>query len=568
VSGSGKTLALTNYESRFDFNEYLNSLGVYSELSIKRNSLETLFATPFRLNSYSDYALRYFDSDSKALIRACLFNRKDYGNEVLGEANSLNLLYLLSSSGVVFGFICREVEKLIGWKCKRVDPVLAGALLTLVFTFLSPYKIGLWRLLFSKIFTFLNTKFKWCLKGYVRTSAIGILFLLLDRYLAYQSGFALGFMASLLFSFSKTIIEKVGVKYRFLPRFALFHLFLFPVEVSGSGGFHLLSPLFSYFLIPFALFFDFLGLFALAGISLHGLAKPLSKALLYLLKGLSKFDLAVPFASFSSFFPLLYYLLFFLCLLLYELGQRKRVGAIAFSLCLGIAISHIPIRNYLSQEVYFINVGQGDSILIRDGLNAVMIDTGGQKSFDIAKESLIPFLKKERIYKLDCLIASHDDFDHIGAKESLCSNFRVDSFASDPSSFPLKVGSLTFNNLNVYSWSDENDASLVLTLSFMGKEWVFMGDASVATEKRILEDNHSIPCDILKIGHHGSKTSSSAEWLDALKPSEAVISVGRKNSYQHPHKEVVERLEERGIKIRRTDEEGTVRYAKFAFRQV
>ena len=99
----------------------------------------------------------------------------------------------------------------------------------------------------------------------------------------------------------------------------------------------------------------------------------------------------------------------------------------------------------------------------------------------------------------------------------------------------------------------------------MDKVFLFTGDAPVEVEKKILEDNPNLTCDVLKVGHHGSNTSTSEEWLDALKPKEAVISVGYQNKYGHPNKEVVERLEKRNILIRRTDLEGTVTYARWSF---
>ena len=234
-----------------------------------------------------------------------------------------------------------------------------------------------------------------------------------------------------------------------------------------------------------------------------------------------------------------------------------------YSLCL--AASYSPLLPCFSQEVSFINVGQGDSILIRDGANAVLLDTGGSLSFDMAEETLIPYLRKKRIYKLNALIASHGDFDHIGAKDSLMKNFEVLSFYSDPSSFPLDVGSLHFENLNVYPWGEENQSSLVLSLSFLGKTFLFTGDATKEVERRILQDHSDLSCDVLKVGHHGSDTSTCEEWLDALKPKEAVISVGYGNKYGHPSPDVVGRLEERGIRIRRTDREGTVSYTRWAF---
>lgn len=564
ISGSVKELRLTTYEARFDFGRYLNSWGVYSELSIKRGSASFLLRFPIRLKAYADWCLRDFDEDSKAMILACLFNRKDYSNELLSQASSLNLIYLLSSGGIVAGTLLRGFEKALSWKMKESKAKIIVLFASLVLLLLSPYKIGLYRLFFSKLFTLLNTKWKWGLKGYERTSILGTAFLLLNYHLAYQSGFALGFGAALLAYFSSSIVNKVNVKYRFLPHFALFHLFLFPVEASGNGGFHFLSALFSYLLLPFALFYEVLGLLSLLCLPLGKLALPITHLLRGLLEGLGKLDLALPLAPFPECFPFLYYLCFFSCLFFLELGKRRETKLISFALFSSLALSYLPLRNLFTQEIYFVNVGQGDCIIIRDGLKTVMLDTGGVTSFDLAKETLIPFLRQERIYKIDCLIASHDDFDHIGAKDSLMSNYKVLDYKEGKESFPLKVGRLTFENLNTYSWAEENDSSLVLQLSFMGKWWVLAGDASVETERRILQDRQEISCDVLKVGHHGSDTSTSEEWLKALSPAEAIVSCGAKNRYGHPSQEVVERLERHGTKVRRTDEEGTIRYARFS----
>ncbi len=564
ATGTVKELRLTTYESRFDFGRYLNSWGVYNEFSLKRSSLSFVFSSLLRIRTYSNWCLRNFDSNSKAMILACLFNRKDYENPLLSTASSLNLIYLLSSSGIVASLLLRGLEKMLGWKMKEGIAKGITLAISLLLLLLSPFKIGLYRLFFSKLFTLLNTKYKWGIKPYERTSILGIAFLLCNVHLAYQSGFALGFGASLLAYFSSNIVERVNIKYRFLPRFALFHLFLFPVEAEGSGGFHLLSALFSYLLLPFALFYDLVGALSLLCLPLQGLAASVSSAFAWLLGVLSKLDLVLPLSPLPNWFPLLYYGAFFLALFFLEMGMRKKTKHIGLAIFGGIALSYLPGANLFSEGVYFLNVGQGDCIIIRDGLTTVMLDTGGVLSFDMAEEVLIPFLRKERIYKIDCLIASHNDFDHIGAKESLMANYKVLDFKSGADSFPLRVGNLYFENANVYSWSEENDSSLVLSLSFMGKSWVFAGDASIATEKKILEDNPDLPCDVLKVGHHGSDTSTSEEWLDALNPKEAIISCGAKNKYGHPHEEVINRLKERGITIRRTDLEGTIRYARFS----
>ena len=188
-----------------------------------------------------------------------------------------------------------------------------------------------------------------------------------------------------------------------------------------------------------------------------------------------------------------------------------------------------------------------------------MIDTGGNKSFDMAEETLIPFMNKKKITHLDALILTHDDFDHSGAKDSLIENFKVKNLLTEPEQFPYTVGDLTFYNLNTFDFEEENDKSLVLSLEFIHKKFLFTGDASVITEEKILE-KYDVDCDILKVGHHGSNTSTSEKFLKAASPEEAIISCGEKNSYGHPHEEIIDRLKKYNIKIRRTDEEGTICY--------
>jgi competence protein ComEC len=181
----------------------------------------------------------------------------------------------------------------------------------------------------------------------------------------------------------------------------------------------------------------------------------------------------------------------------------------------------------------------------------------------MAEEVLIPYLRKKRIYHLDYLIASHGDYDHIGAKDSLLKNFSVGKFIDSTESFPLTFGNVTLTNYNHYKASDENEKSLVLGMDFMDKKWLFMGDAPMEIEEEIIKDYPTLDCDILKAGHHGSKTSSSLDFLKTVTPDTAIISVGYKNHYGHPDKEVIARLESLNIEIRRTDVEGTITYQKF-----
>ena len=223
----------------------------------------------------------------------------------------------------------------------------------------------------------------------------------------------------------------------------------------------------------------------------------------------------------------------------------------------------LPIRPLIVTSISFINVGQGDSCLIHQGTTSILIDTGGSVYKDIAKDCLIPYFKKMQIYDIDLLITTHNDYDHMGAVSSLINNFPVKEYVTDYKSFPLTIDNITITNYNHYEsmWKEENDTSLVLSFSVKNTNFVITGDAPIKIERQIMKDNKEIKCDILKVGHHGSKTSSSDEFISYLNPKEAVISCGVNNKYGHPNQEVLSILNRHKIKIRRTDLEGTIKYS-------
>ncbi|MCQ2773074.1 MAG: hypothetical protein MJ238_07395, partial [Bacilli bacterium] len=165
----------------------------------------------------------------------------------------------------------------------------------------------------------------------------------------------------------------------------------------------------------------------------------------------------------------------------------------------------------------------------------------------------------------DYLISTHHDEDHDGGVTTLSRKYKVKNIVDYNYTFPIQIGDINLSNLNVY-WnegSDENDKSLVLYSEFMNKKWLFMGDAPSSIEEAILLDHPDLDCDIIKVGHHGSDTSSSFEFIKVITPSEAIISVGAKNKYGHPMDSVLNIYAHFGVKIRRTDEEGTISYIRY-----
>ncbi|MBO4541138.1 MAG: MBL fold metallo-hydrolase, partial [Bacilli bacterium] len=523
--GKSEIFLNTTYEGRFDFASYLYQKGVVNEFHAK--SIETRFSMPLRLHEAESSFLSHFSADAQGLLGAVLFNDKDYGNEAIGLAASLSLSGVLSTSGLLYGSALRLLEKLVGLKAKEKT----ASLLTLIFAFLYlPFGIltvGVWRVFLTRFFRFLFlfSKKREKQPAYVCTSLAGLTLLLIDYRLCYETSFLLGFGASFLFSFS-AFLPKKGIKGK-LSALLLLFFFLLPSSFA-QGAVHPFALLFSLLLLPFSLLFAFLGMASFLSVPFVSLLNGYASFLVVLLKGLKNFDVSFSFLPLSNYGILLYYLVLLFSFLLLEAKMKRLQLILSLGVCSLYLVGLLPIVPAFTSSVSFLNVGQGDCILIQNGLHAVMIDTGGVSSFDMAEEVLIPYLKRRRIYKLDALIITHGDFDHMGASESLRNHFQASSTIDGKDSFPLTVGKMRFENLNTFDIpsSEENDKSLVIKFSLMGKVYLFMGDAPISVEKMILERCPDLDCDILKLGHHGSDNSTSEAFLDQVTPEEAIISCG------------------------------------------
>ncbi len=233
----------------------------------------------------------------------------------------------------------------------------------------------------------------------------------------------------------------------------------------------------------------------------------------------------------------------------------------------------------------YIDVGQGDSILIRQGEHAMLIDGGTTE----CKEELLEYLKSKNITKFDYIIGTHPHEDHIGSLDDVVNEFEFDTiFFPDVSS--ARVTTKTFENLvlavanknmkfttpvsgkeyslgeakfNILapsstSYQSLNNYSIVIKLNYGENSFIFTGDAETLSETEILNSYDDIHADVLKLGHHGSTTSSSKKFLNAVSPKYAVISVGKDNTYNHPTKTTMDKMLELNIPVYRTDELGTI----------
>mgnify|MGYP004656546885 FL=1 len=238
-------------------------------------------------------------------------------------------------------------------------------------------------------------------------------------------------------------------------------------------------------------------------------------------------------------------------------------------------------------RVLVFDVGQGDSILVSFPNNGgnVLIDTSGDtmnyESSNNVGNKIIPYLKTVGITKIDYLVVSHGDFDHMGEAINLVNNFKVDNVVFNCGEYnnleknlimvlnkknikyytcirELRISKYKMQFLNTREYDNENDNSSVVYFNYDGYKFLFMGDAGVEKEKDILEKYNISDIDVLKVGHHGSKTSSDKKFIDEIKPKYSIISVGKNNRYGHPNKEVLYTLND--SKIYRTDQDGSIMF--------
>ncbi len=206
-------------------------------------------------------------------------------------------------------------------------------------------------------------------------------------------------------------------------------------------------------------------------------------------------------------------------------------------------------------EISFIDVSQGDSILIREplGMHCVMIDTGKPTQYD----AVSTFLDAKGINTVGTLVITHPDSDHNGNEASVCTDYHVRDLYKTHHD-PAVCGYLTLYDLNDITDEDENRSSLVEYFRMNGMDILCMGDADRITEERMIRRFNDLHCDILKLSHHGSSTGSSEDFLDQVRPAVGIVSSGPYSLYHHPSPETVKRLMQRNIPFFDTKEEGDI----------
>lgn len=563
----------------FNYKDYLEKSGINNSILIEN----------IKVISQSNNI--FYVVKNKAYERISLFKNPNYMYAfILGNTNYIGsdindmyvengITHLFSLSGLhvgIFALIIMNLLKIFRIKeFKRICIVFA---FLLVFAFITGYSPSIIR---ATILFFLVALNKY-LKFNVKTENILIVTfavsLLLKPNDIYNVGFQLSYIVTYFLIVSNFLFKgKNAIKVSFLIG-VISCISSLPIIINLNGEINLFSIFNNIIFVPFVSYIIFpLALFTYMFSFMQNIFYFFVEIMEHLSIFLNDFKLIIVVRNITFICVVIYYIFLFL---LFKTKKLKFL-VLDFLLILIIKFSIVLDKN---TYFYFLDVGQGDSMFIlTENKKSIIIDTGGKidyekeewavrrTNYSICEDTLIPFYKSLGAKEIDYMFVTHGDVDH--AKEARCisENMNVkqsfinsdgvteyeklDNYKKFGNSF-IEIDNVKIYNINSVLYDNENDNSLVLLVVINNLKFLLMGDASIKVEKNLITNYDLSDVDVLKVGHHGSKSSSSKEFIDEINPKYAIISVGENNRYNHPSNEVLDNL--KNSIIYRTDKDGTI----------
>ena len=511
---------------------------------------------------------------SKGYILAFLYADKSLiEKDVYTKYQKIGVSHLFAVSGMHVSLISIVLLKLLNKIKERKRYIIVSIFLS-IYLFLTNFTMSMVRATFQFILFFINKSFKLNIDNSNLVIFLFSILVIINPYNIYNIGFLFSFIISFtLIRCSKLIKGKFIIKSLKTSLISFFSSM--PVLINNFFEVNFLGIILNIIYIPFVSYILF-------PLSLVTVLFPSLDNILYMFisyfEKITDFFSNIKFLFFSIckmniFLIIIYYIIF-----IYILKRKKKL---IYKIIIVIISLTFLINNgrIVNNEVSILDVGQGDSSLIRLKNKNILIDTGGNINYDISKNILIPYVKSVGIKKIDYLVLTHGDYDHMGEAINLVENFKVEKVIFNCGEFndlekklikvldkkntkyyscikELNIDDNKLYFLNTKEYDNENDNSNVIYTELNGYKLMFMGDAGIEKEKDILGKYNLSNIDVLKVGHHGSKTSSSRTFIDEINPKYSIISVGKNNRYGHPNKEVLNTLED--SKIYRTDQDGSI----------
>lgn len=517
----------------------------------------------FHLFSYRDQLIKKIDDlSSKDLILTLVFDEDQIPKEEKVKLQHAGLIQLLSFSGIhvfILGTFIKKVLYTFNVEKDRQDFIVL--LIFGIFFYLQDGSLASTRLFLTQIFLFLNSTLKWRLTKLDGIQIVFFILLIINISYVFHLGFLITYLILNLFELnqfclmSKTNIERKMISYFYLM------LIIIPFQNKISLLWLVLVPMFSMYLVgPMFI----LSVLTLLFDKLDSLLHILYQKLLMLLNFIEHDMSIIYFGSLKTHEIIIY----FLCLLFFFHANQFLLKIKRLMILVFVIILPFFKQSFTKEtKIYFLDVGQGDSIFVQTSDLNIMID---------AFYYTDTFLHDIGILTLDYLILTHSDEDHILNAEKLIKEFKVKTVILNPydhypdyQDVPIKYvkhkDSIRHNDLIIDFLGPidhlvtDNNSSLVFKMTIQQKTILFTGDIEEAAEEKLIDTYQDrLKSDMLKVPHHGSITSSSSEFIDYVNPDIAIISVGRDNRFDFPSEEIINRYQQYGITIYRTDLHGTI----------
>ena len=606
---------------QFDFEDYLNAKSIHWVVTVEamqfRSEDRSFRAWPSSIRRSIILMLEKLPAvQTTDYIQTMLFNQSHaIAGDTLDAYRGIGLLHLFSISGMHIQLLLTQARFiLLRMKVSHETTNKLLVVFLIAYGVLTGWGIGVFRAICTHFILLMGKITGHRIEAKDAFALTVMIVVLYNPLLIYSASFQLSYLlAGVLYFVAPVSSEwEMNGLLKDVCLTALMTLASFPVvayhffEVSWLGIFVnvIFSFFFSWLLFPLFWLLFFVVLF-FPGTPLLGLLCTVSDSLLTLLENFAGAAADLDFASLvTGRPPAVYFALVWIALILLLLSVEKKQRNIRVLGFLMAAVGLFFFAHQLdpSGKVVMLDVGQGDAILIITPFHrrAVLIDTGGMLTFEketwqvretatTAGEKLVSIIKAEGVKKLDRVFLTHADQDHVGSLRELAEGLPIDAvyfpkgaegnaaFAAvllelqsqhQVGLFPLlgKVdleidADFVFHILAPLAPGEGgNEDSLVIQTSIGGLDWLFTGDLGEEGEEVLMRTYPDLKTDVLKIGHHGSATSSSEGFLDHVQPELALISAGKQNRYGHPDAQILERLELRNIPIFRTDRQGAIHF--------
>lgn len=565
----------------FNYKKYSNNKNIFYNLQIDNMSyIKTSSNLIYQIKNIILKRINHLKSFP--YINALVLGNKDNMDKELMETyKNIGIMHLFAISGMHVGIII-SISTFLLKKFKLISNIVNIAILILYYNL-----VGSISLLRAVLFFIINLADKIFLLNLSVLKKLFIIIFIILMINPYHL-FDLGFLYSIIISGSLLILKKkINTKKTYLTKtfYISFLAFLvsLPITIYNFYEVNFLSSLYNTIIVPLVSIIVF-------PLSLITIIFPILDWLLCffieILEMLSLFFYSID-SSFIFKKPHFLVVVFYYLVIFIGLNNKKFLIFLVMILCIHFNDNKIFKSNY----ILFIDVKEGDSTLIHSKDHNILIDTGGTITYDnkkakkneysIAKNTTIPLLKSLGISKIDTLIITHGDYDHMGEAINLINSFKVKKVifnngeynelelnlikVLETKNIPYyqNIKELNMDNKKLYFlnnklYDNENDNSNIIYTELNNYKFLLMGDAGVEVEEDLLKKYNLTNIDVLKVGHHGSKTSSSKKFINKTNPKYSVISVGKNNRYGHPNANVLDNLE--NSKVYRTDQNGSIKF--------